>query len=103
MTYGKQKAMIKDFVSAAYGVPHEAVYTKSRHQGVTDQRKLLCYLLRKHLGMSYPSIAQEIGRTDHTTAMHHVRTFDVEKFEEKYPGMLSGLEDVLSSTGNAQQ
>ena len=35
-------------------------------------RQIAMYLLRSELKMSFPKIAQELGRKDHTTAMHSV-------------------------------
>ena len=35
-------------------------------------RQIAMYLLRSELKMSFPKIAQELGRKDHTTAMYAV-------------------------------
>ena len=43
-----------------------------RDKYVTLPRQIAMYLLRSELKMSFPKIAQELGRKDHTTAMHSV-------------------------------
>ncbi len=35
-------------------------------------RQIAMFLLRSELKMSFPEIAQELGRKDHTTAMHSI-------------------------------
>ena len=43
-----------------------------RDKFVAMPRQIAMYLLRSELKMSFPKIAQELGRKDHTTAMHSV-------------------------------
>lgn len=43
-----------------------------RDKDIVLPRQIAMYLLRKELHLSYPKIAQELGRKDHTTAMHSV-------------------------------
>lgn len=43
-----------------------------RDKDIVVPRQVAMYLLREELRLSYPKIAQELGRKDHTTAMHSV-------------------------------
>ncbi len=43
-----------------------------RDQDVVVPRQIAMYLLRSELHMSYPKVARELGRKDHTTAIHSV-------------------------------
>lgn len=45
---------------------------KSRTRDVVLPRQIAMYLLRSELHLSYPKIAQELGRKDHTTAIHSI-------------------------------
>ncbi len=44
----------------------------ARHQVVAWPRMIAMYLVREHIGMSYPIIGYHFRR-DHTTVMHGVR------------------------------
>jgi len=41
------------------------------------------YLMRKEINVSYPSIGDEFGKRDHTTAMHAVNKIEKEVEEEE--------------------
>ena len=41
-------------------------------------RQVAMYLLRSELHLSFPKIAKELGRKDHTTAMHSVNKIEKE-------------------------
>ena len=43
---------------------------KSRKKELVYPRQITMYLMRKELNTSYPTIGQELGGRDHTTAMH---------------------------------
>lgn len=48
------------------------IKSSSRSQYIIVPRQIAMYLLRSELHMSYPQIARELGRSDHTTAMHSI-------------------------------
>ena len=48
------------------------IKSSSRSQYIIVPRQIAMYLLRSELHMSYPQIAHELGRGDHTTAMHSI-------------------------------
>ncbi|EKD47295.1 MAG: chromosomal replication initiation protein [uncultured bacterium] len=43
---------------------------KSREKRLAFPRQIIMFLLREEMKISYPSIGQELGGRDHTTAMH---------------------------------
>lgn len=47
-----------------------------RDKDIVLPRQIAMYLLRSELHMSFPRIAQELGRKDHTTAMHSVEKIE---------------------------
>ncbi len=61
---------ILESVSQYYNIPPETITGKSREKKIARPRQIIMFLLREELSMSYPSIGQEIGGRDHTTAMH---------------------------------
>ncbi|MDQ5953439.1 MAG: chromosomal replication initiator protein [Patescibacteria group bacterium] len=49
-----------------------------RDKDIVVPRQVAMYLLRSELKLSFPKIAQELGRKDHTTAMHSVEKIQKE-------------------------
>lgn len=59
-----------DVVSQFYALDREELIGKNREKKVSMPRQVIMYLMREELKMSYPSIGEELGGRDHTTAMH---------------------------------
>lgn len=55
-----------------YQVPLEDVLGPKRDKEIVVPRQVSMYLLRGELHLSFPKIAAELGRKDHTTAIHSV-------------------------------
>ena len=55
-----------------YQVSVDEMLSPRRDKGIVVPRQVAMYLLRSELHLSFPKIAQELGRKDHTTAMHSV-------------------------------
>jgi chromosomal replication initiator protein len=55
-----------------FQVPLEDILGSKRDKDIVVPRQVAMYMLREELHMSFPKIAQELGRKDHTTAMHSV-------------------------------
>lgn len=54
------------------------------------------YLLRSELKMSFPKIARELGRKDHTTAIHSVEKIEREiKLNTRVRQQVSDLREAL--------
>ena len=57
-------------VSLYFDVKIEDLIGKSREKHLAFPRQIIMFLMREEMKCSYPSIGQEIGGRDHTTAMH---------------------------------
>lgn len=61
---------IIEAVSRFYEVSLKEIAGNSRRKELVGPRQVAIYLIREELSSSYPSIGQEMGGRDHTTAMH---------------------------------
>lgn len=57
-------------VASFYDVEVASITGVSRKKELVNPRQIIMYLLREDLRASYPSIGDELGGRDHTTAMH---------------------------------
>lgn len=55
-----------------FQIPLDDVLSSKRDKDIVVPRQVAMYMLREELHLSFPKIAQELGRKDHTTAMHSV-------------------------------
>ena len=63
---------IIDKTARYYNIEVKDMCSARRDKFIAMPRQIAMYLLRSELKMSFPKIAQELGRKDHTTAMHSV-------------------------------
>lgn len=63
-----------------------------RDKFIIQPRQIAMYLLRSELKLSFPKIAQELGRKDHTTAMHSVEKIAKESLTN--PSIREQINDV---------
>jgi chromosomal replication initiator protein len=56
-----------------FQIPLEDIVGPKRDKDIVVPRQVAMYMLHEELRLSYPKIAKELGRKDHTTAMHSVR------------------------------
>jgi chromosomal replication initiator protein len=56
-----------------FQIPIEDMVGPKRDKDIVVPRQVAMYMLHEELRLSYPKIARELGRKDHTTAMHSVR------------------------------
>lgn len=61
---------IINVVSCFYNVKKEDLLDKSRRKEVSWPRQIAMYLMRNEGKVSYPTIGNELGGRDHTTAIH---------------------------------
>lgn len=55
-----------------YQLPMEDILGPKRDKDIVVPRQVAMYMLRTELHLSFPKIARELGRKDHTTAIHSV-------------------------------
>ena len=57
-------------ITRYFDIPLEEILGKSREKKLSFPRQVAMFLLREELKMSFPSIGDELGGRDHTTAIH---------------------------------
>lgn len=67
-----------------------------RDRDIVVPRQIAMYMLRNELHLSFPKIARELGRKDHTTAIHSVEKIEKEKaFDDEVRNALAEIKDRL--------
>jgi chromosomal replication initiator protein len=61
-----------------FQIPVEDIIGPKRDKDIVVPRQIAMYMLRNELKLSFPKIARELGRKDHTTAIHSVDKIDKE-------------------------
>jgi chromosomal replication initiator protein len=61
---------IMEVVSRYYDISAKDLTGKGRKKELVWPRQITMYLMREEINTSYPTIGQELGGRDHTTAMH---------------------------------
>lgn len=63
---------IIDATCSHFQIDEEEILSPKRDKSISLPRQIAMYLIRSELKLSYPKVARELGRKDHTTAMHSV-------------------------------
>ncbi len=61
-----------------FHIPLEDILGPKRDKDIVVPRQVAMYMLRSELHLSFPKIARELGRKDHTTAIHSVEKIEKE-------------------------
>ncbi len=61
-----------------FHIPLGDILGPKRDKDIVTPRQIAMYLLRNELHLSFPKIAKELGRKDHTTAIHSVEKIEKE-------------------------
>ncbi len=61
-----------------FQIPIEDIVGPKRDKDIVVPRQIAMYMLRNELHLSFPKIARELGRKDHTTAIHSVEKIQKE-------------------------
>ena len=67
---------IVDRTAKHFRIDIKDICSPKRDKHIVVPRQIAMYLLRSELHMSFPNIAAELGRKDHTTAMHSVEKIE---------------------------
>jgi chromosomal replication initiator protein len=92
---------IIEAVANFYEISIKDIIGSSRKKELVGPRQAAVYLIREELNTSYPSIGQEIGGRDHTTAMHAYNKIlkEVTSGEnEKLKQDLESIKQIFSSS-----
>jgi chromosomal replication initiator protein len=65
-------------VADFFDVDFDEIVGSKRDKEIVMPRQVAMYIIREELHLSYPKIAKEIGRKDHTTIMHGVEKIEKE-------------------------
>ncbi|HSX16760.1 MAG TPA: chromosomal replication initiator protein DnaA [Patescibacteria group bacterium] len=61
-----------------FQIPMEDILGPKRDKDIVVPRQVAMYMLRSELHLSFPKIARELGRKDHTTAIHSIEKIERE-------------------------
>jgi chromosomal replication initiator protein len=61
-----------------FQIPIDDMVGPKRDKDIVVPRQIAMYMLRSELHLSFPKIARELGRKDHTTAIHSVEKIEKE-------------------------
>jgi chromosomal replication initiator protein len=78
--------------SRHFQIPIEDIVGPKRDKDIVVPRQIAMYMLRSELHLSFPKIARELGRKDHTTAIHSVEK--IEKESRIDPDMRQAIADI---------
>ncbi len=79
-----------------FQLPIEDITGPKRDKEIVVPRQIAMYLLRSELHMSFPKVAHELGRKDHTTAIHSVEKIERElQFDLDLKHHISEIKDRL--------
>ncbi len=79
------------------GVPETALSGSARTREATYARHIAMYVMRRDGGLTYASIAQTLGRKDHSTVVHACKQLELEL--EVSPGLRADLDAIRSNLG----
>lgn len=79
-----------------FQLPLEDILGPKRDKDIVVPRQIAMYILRSELHLSFPKIARELGRKDHTTAIHSVEKIEKEaSFDNDIKAAISEIKDKL--------
>jgi chromosomal replication initiator protein len=65
-----------------FQIPLEDILGPKRDKDIVVPRQVAMYMLRSELHLSFPKIARELGRKDHTTAIHSIEKIEKESLRD---------------------
>jgi chromosomal replication initiator protein len=88
--------MVVERTAKYFQVPMEDILGPKRDKEIVVPRQIAMYMLRSELHMSFPKIARELGRKDHTTAIHSVEKIEKEQaFDTEVRAAISEIKERL--------
>jgi len=94
----------KDVIEAVakfYNINYKEITGNSRKKELVGPRQMAVYLMREELNSSYPTIGNELGGRDHTTAMHAYNKIYQEVKEKDNGKLKQDLESIRQLFGSA--
>lgn len=79
-----------------FQIPMDEILGPKRDKDIVVPRQVAMYMLRSELHLSFPKIAKELGRKDHTTAIHSVEKIEKEaSFDAIIKNAISDIKEKL--------
>ncbi len=79
-----------------FQLPMEEMLGPKRDKDIVVPRQIAMYMLRSELHLSFPKIARELGRKDHTTAIHSVDKIEKEaSYDSEIKAAISEIKERL--------
>lgn len=69
-------SLIVERTAKYFGLSAEEVCSPKRDKHIAEPRQIAMYLMRMELNLSFPQIAKQCGRSDHTTAIHSINKIE---------------------------
>lgn len=85
---------IIESVAKFYDISYKEIIGSSRKKELVWPRQIAIYLIREELNTSYPTIGQEFGGRDHTTAMHAYNKIEQEVKERENERVKQEIESI---------
>ncbi len=85
---------IIESVAKFYDISYKDIIGSSRKKELVWPRQIAIYLIREELNTSYPTIGQELGGRDHTTAMHAYSKIEKEIKERENERVKQEIESI---------
>ncbi|MFZ4648561.1 MAG: chromosomal replication initiator protein DnaA [Patescibacteria group bacterium] len=85
---------IIETVAKFYDISYKDIAGSSRKKELVWPRQIAIYLIREELNTSYPTIGQELGGRDHTTAMHAYNKINLELKERENERVKQEIESI---------
>lgn len=89
---------ILDAVASFYDIELKDITGQSRKKELVNPRQIVMFLMREELNHSYPTIGNELGGRDHTTAMHaHTKISKESQENERLKQDLESIKQLIYS------
>ena len=87
---------IQNTVSSFFNINLKEINSKSRKQEIVKARHVAMFLLKRHTNYSFAHIGSLLGKRDHATVLHAVRTIENRmQVDKKFCSEMSELEILL--------
>jgi chromosomal replication initiator protein len=94
----------KEIIEAAakfYNITYKELISVSRKKELVWPRQISIFLIREELNTSYPTIGNELGGRDHTTAMHAYNKISQEVKEKGNEKIKQEIESIRQLFGHS--
>lgn len=87
---------IQNTVSVYFNIDLKDIHSKSRKQEIVKARQIAMFLCKKHTNYSFAHIGSLVGKRDHATVLHAVRTVqDLIDIDKSFRSTMSEIENLL--------